>query len=341
MLNFNTDHKALVLTAFGIFLVFSMGVAIFPAYQMEEYLPLPDQPRLSEIEIKGQQIFISEGCVACHTQQVRNIEMDKTWGNRPSVPEDYIYSKKRMGFWRQSPSLLGSERTGPDLSNIGRRQPESAWHLIHLYNPRIVLKESIMPAFPWLFKEVDTASIGVNDVIVAVPKEFFDKPGKVIIASDGALQLVAYLQSLKQIKFPENNAPKFIPLLQKKIEDNQDYAIDNTSNKLNGKILYTNTCSACHQTTGKGIPGAFPSLAGSEIVNNEDPEKMIGIILHGYNGSPNYGSMPGFGNQLTDADIAAIMTYERSSWGNNAPAVSEEQVKQVREFIEKNIENKL
>src|SRR3546814_12636951 len=74
--------------------------------------PLPGQQPLTELEMKGLRVYIAEGCVACHTQQVRSIEMDKTWGDRPSIPSDYYYSKQRLDLWRQSPSLLGSERTG-------------------------------------------------------------------------------------------------------------------------------------------------------------------------------------------------------------------------------------
>src|SRR3546814_520639 len=120
----------------------------------------------SDLEMKGLRVYIAEGCVACHTQQVRSIEMDKTWGDRPSIPSDYYYSKQRLDLWRQSPSLLGSERTGPDLSNIGNRQPSEDWHLLHLYNPRLVVKESVMPSYPWLFET--KSETGKNDVILKI-----------------------------------------------------------------------------------------------------------------------------------------------------------------------------
>ena len=120
----------------------------------ETVQPLSQAKDLTVAERSGLYTYIAEGCVACHTQQVRNIEMDAVWGDRPSLASDYYYSKKRMDVWRQAPSLLGSERTGPDLTNVGKRQPSQDWHLIHLYNPRIVVKESVMPPYPWLFREV-------------------------------------------------------------------------------------------------------------------------------------------------------------------------------------------
>lgn len=331
MMNFNKNHKALVLTTFIVFVTLSLGVAVFPAYQMENYEPLPDQPKLTAEELKGEHVYISEGCVACHTQQVRNIEMDNTWGKRPSIPEDYYYSKQRMDVWRQTPSLLGSERTGPDLTDVGKRQPGSAWQLLHLYDPRVVVQGSIMPSFRWLFEEVDSTHVQDSDVVVAVPKEIFNKPGKKIIATPEALHLVAYLQTLKQTQLPEGEEVEFIPFSKKSENEGSTQAF--TTSSLDGEKLFMNTCAACHQRTGKGISGAFPPLAGSEIVNNIDPTKMITIIMQGYDQLEAYGPMPALGDQLTDAEIAAIMTHERSSWGNNAPAVTVEDVKKVRDSI--------
>lgn len=329
MLDFNRDHRALVVTALGVFLFLSIGIAVIPAFQMEEYGPLPDQPKMTQDELLGQRVYIAEGCVACHTQQVRNIEMDNMWGKRPSVAEDYHYNKQRMDIWRQTPSILGSERTGPDLTDIGNRQPSSAWQYLHLYNPRAVVSESIMPGFPWMFTEVDSTQIEADDVVVAVPKEFLRNPNKKIIANKDAVHLVAYLNSLKQANLPKGVEVEFIPFKKKEVE-NIPVGQASAPSGLNGKNLFANTCAACHQDNGKGIPGAFPPLAGSKIVNDPDPTRLISIVLNGYHGLPEYSPMPAFGEQLSDAEIAAITTHERSSWGNDAPAVSEEEVKNVR-----------
>jgi len=76
-----------------------------------------------------------------------------------------------------------------------------------------------------------------------------------------------------------------------------------------GEELYKANCAACHMATGQGIPGTFPALDGSAIVNGP-PEGHIDIVLHGKN------LMPAFGEQLTDADIAAVITFERNAWSN-------------------------
>ncbi len=331
MLNFHKEHKNLVLTAGVVFIALSIMVAIIPAFQMQETEPIPDQQPLTAAQEKGLHIYVSENCMACHTQQVRNIEMDNMWGNRPSIPSDYYFSKKRLDVWRQSPSLLGSERTGPDLTNIGTRQSSEDWHLLHLYNPRAVVSESVMPSYPWLFKEVDSIMMGKDEKAMAVPAGFFNKPGKKIVPTEKALQLVAYLKSLKQAELPGENPNDFIPALKKMRAE--ALSADGKSGGLDGAALYKQTCAACHQDNGKGIVGAFPPLAGSAVVNREDPELLIQIVLQGYNARPDYGAMPPMADQLTDAEIAAIATHERSSWGNKAPAVTEEDVKKIRDYV--------
>lgn len=335
MLDFHKNHKTLVLAAFIGFVTLSFIVAVFPASQMQNVRPLPDQPILTENEREGLHIYISEGCVACHTQQVRNIEMDNVWGDRPSIPSDYYYSKERMDFWRQSPSLLGSERTGPDLTNIGARQSSKDWHLLHLYNPRTVVKESVMPSYPWLFEAVDTNSVKEGDVVVNLPEMFATSSGTTVIAKKEALQLVAYLQSLKQLELPDGGKSKFIPRSRQIRAEGMNGKGESTA--LNGANLYKQTCAVCHQDNGKGVVGAFPPLGGSPIVNDEDPELMIKIILQGYDARSEFASMQPFADQLSDAEIAAIATHGRNSWGNSAPEVKEEDVKKIREFMDNNL----
>jgi len=235
-----------------------------------------------------------------------------------------------MDIWRQSPSLLGSERTGPDLTNVGKRQAGREWHLLHLYNPRIVVKESVMPGYPWLFIEKDESEITDSHVVVPVPEKFAKNPSKKIVASEKALNLVAYLISLKQADINGEPEAKFIPAIKKEATA----AATTATNLPDGAALYTSTCAACHQADGKGLAGAFPPLAGSTIVNDENPEMLIKIILQGYDARPEYGVMVGFADMLTDEEVAAIATHERSSWGNNASAVSAEEVKKIREYIQ-------
>ena len=92
-----------------------------------------------------------------------------------------------------------------------------------------------------------------------------------------------------------------------------------------GKQLFTAHCVACHQATGKGLPGVFPPLDGSEWVHG-DARTLANILLHGINGEMEVagntyqGAMPAF-HQLSDAELAALATHIRSSWSNKAEAV--------------------
>lgn len=328
MLSFHRNHLNLVLTSLLVFGTLSFFVAVWPAYQMQETQPLPDMKEMTLQESRGLDVYVRENCMVCHTQQVRNIEMDKVWGERPSMASDYYFSKARMDVWRQSPSLLGSERTGPDLTNVGRRQPGQEWHLLHLYNPRIVVKESVMPAYKWLFVEKDADKVTSKDIVVPVPQNFFADKQKKIVATAEAMNLVRYLQSLKQAQLP-GEAPGFIPYNKK-----ENVAPASSEAALpDGKNLYMKTCAACHQAEGNGLAGAFPPLAKSAVVTDKDPEKLIQIILQGYDARSEFGVMPPFADQLTDEEIAAIASYERSSWGNDAPAVTADEVRTVRSTI--------
>jgi cytochrome c oxidase cbb3-type subunit 2 len=85
-------------------------------------------------------------------------------------------------------------RTGPDLLNIGARQPSKDWHLGHLYQPRAYTPGSIMPSYPFLF-EARMGAAQAGETIVSLPPSF-SKPGEVVIAKPEALALVAYLLSL-------------------------------------------------------------------------------------------------------------------------------------------------
>ena len=102
-----------------------------------------------------------------------------------------------------------------------------------------------------------------------------------------------------------------------------------------GKKVFTQICIVCHQATGTGIPGVFPPLAGSEWANGSE-ERIIRIVLHGLNGKITVSgkefnnAMASLGGTLKDEQIANALTYVRSEWGNNAPAVSAETVAKIR-----------
>ena len=147
---------------------------------------------LTPLELAGRDIYISEGCHVCHTQMVRPLEPEVKRNGRPNKEADDIY---------EFPNLWGSKRTGPDLTNLGRKYSDQ-WHAIHLIDPRKVIPTSIMPAYPWLFEQTlsgDDISDKMETLrILGVPytdQEIGDARLQVRGKTKGEA-LIRYLQSL-------------------------------------------------------------------------------------------------------------------------------------------------
>jgi mono/diheme cytochrome c family protein len=106
-----------------------------------------------------------------------------------------------------------------------------------------------------------------------------------------------------------------------------------------GKAIYSDSCSGCHQMNGKGVPGMFSPLAGSASAQSIDPTTLIRIVLQGTrtvptDARPTPSTMPAYGWKLTDAQIAAVLTFVRNQWGNAAPAVETGKVENVRRTVQ-------
>ena len=149
---------------------------------------------LTAIELAGRDIYISEGCHVCHTQMVRPLEPETKRNGRANKESDDIY---------EFPNLWGSKRTGPDLTNLGRKYSDQ-WHVLHLIDPRQVITTSIMPAYPWLFEQTLSGD-AIGDKmetlrILGVPytdQEISDARLQVRGKTKGEA-LIRYLQSLGQ-----------------------------------------------------------------------------------------------------------------------------------------------
>ena len=182
------DELRLVIGAMLI-LSGATGLLVVLPYQLLENVRPPAGLKPYTVEqLAGRQSYIANGCVYCHSQQPRDIkqapDFARGWG-RASVAGDYAYD---------TPHLLGTMRTGPDLLNIGARQPGKDWQLGHLYQPRAYAPGSIMPPYPHLF-EIRKEQAQAGDTVVKLPPAFA-KPGEVVVAKPEALALVAYLVAL-------------------------------------------------------------------------------------------------------------------------------------------------
>jgi cytochrome c oxidase cbb3-type subunit II len=175
---------------FGLLATILLGWAALvglPDLMISEVKPPEGLNRYTAEELYGRRIYIREGCMYCHSQQVRpegfGADQERLWG-RPSVPADYVYDR---------PHQLGTMRTGPDLKNIGVRQTSVDWHMLHLYNPRLVVDGSIMPPYPWLF--ITKRSAGPEEYVLPLPDDAVPE-GMVVVAKPEAEALVQYLMSL-------------------------------------------------------------------------------------------------------------------------------------------------
>lgn len=191
------------LVALGAFAIMASAITllvIVPATMLRHVKARPELAPYTPQQLAGRQVYIANGCLYCHSQQVRDpaftTDVDRGWGSRATVPEDYVYDK---------PHLLGTMRTGPDLINVGQRLPDVNWHLIHLYDPRSLFDWSIMPGFPYLFVEKAPNEVRPDDHVVKIPGSRAPK-GVVIVATPEAIALAEYLISLKrQYPVPAGN----------------------------------------------------------------------------------------------------------------------------------------
>lgn len=194
-----TRALGIVAAAAMILLFAALMLVVMPAIQLQASVRAPEglEP-YSEQAARGREVYIGLGCVYCHSQQPRDPSLgpdgQRGWG-RASVPADYVYDE---------PHLLGTMRTGPDLFNIGVRQPSVDWHLVHLYNSRAVSPGSTMPSYPFLFEV--TREPGPDDVIVTMPEGYRPAAGA-LVARQEALDLVQYLLELDR-SYPVDAIPE-------------------------------------------------------------------------------------------------------------------------------------
>ncbi len=168
-------------------------VEIVPLFfQKQTTEPVAGLKPLTALQLEGRDIYIREGCNVCHSQMIRPLRAETERYGHYSVAGEFVYDH---------PFLWGSKRTGPDLARVGGRYSDD-WHRAHLYNPRNVVPESVMPAYPWLFDNTldgkDTAAKMRALKLVGVPYTDEDVAGaaEAVAGHKEIDAVVAYLQQL-------------------------------------------------------------------------------------------------------------------------------------------------
>ena len=177
------------------FLVISVGllIEIVPLFFTKSVTePTPGVKPYSALQVAGRDVYVREGCYNCHSQMIRPFRAETERYGHYSVGGESVYDH---------PFQWGSKRTGPDLARVGGRYSDE-WHRLHLLNPRDVVPESNMPAFPWLARnKVDADQVirhmeGLRAIGTPYTDEDFAKAAEELKNKSEMDAVIAYLQGL-------------------------------------------------------------------------------------------------------------------------------------------------
>lgn len=184
------------LLIFGILFVSAIGglVQVLPSLFQESLETPAENTRVyTPLELVGRDIYIREHCAVCHSQQIRTLLAEVERYGPYSRAGEFVYDR---------PFLWGSKRTGPDLHRIGGKYTD-AWHQVHFMDPRAVVPESIMPAYPWLFERAAGADGDIRQRLRALARLGHPYDEETIASAPALLEgrtevdaLIAYIQAL-------------------------------------------------------------------------------------------------------------------------------------------------
>ncbi len=246
-----------------------------PKGGLNPYRDGEDAPKLR----RGRAIYIREGCWHCHSQFVRPIGNEESRYGPVSEARESQYDV---------PQLFGTRRIGPDLAREAGRRPDD-WHYAHLYNPRNVVPRSVMPAYPWLFR---------NDP---------SQPGRPQPTADGEA-LVAYLEQIGRLKAEEIQA-----LVYPSVRMVEGAPASTPEFDRRGAQLFERHCIGCHGTQADGRGPAEPFLmppAANLTAVRIVPEEAYRILAGGVRGS----AMPSW-RELSHYDLWALAHHVTSFYG--------------------------
>lgn len=172
---------------------FSGLVQIVPLYfQHSTTEPTEGVKPYEPLHLIGRDLYIREGCVGCHSQQIRMLSSEVQRYGPYSLAGEGVY---------EHPFLWGSKRTGPDLARVGQRYSDE-WHRLHLRDPRLLVRESNMPAYPWLQhnsvegENVQARMRALQRLGVPYTEEQIENAPEQLVGKTEEDAIVAYLQGL-------------------------------------------------------------------------------------------------------------------------------------------------
>lgn len=189
---------SLILGIIAAFAASWIGVVAYSYVELGRLEPHVDEssgevgpPPLPGLAPAGQRVYAANGCVACHSQQVRSgtTDVEKKLGPRPTVARDYL---------RENPAALGRFRIGPDLANLGLRITDANQLHRHLFEPTQVTRGSNMPSYRYLYKVRKISGQPSALALQGLTGPHAPQPGYEVVPTDDAHALVVYLLSLKR-----------------------------------------------------------------------------------------------------------------------------------------------
>lgn len=260
-----------VLFLFGSFSV----LGIVPAMRLHQVIARTTPPglclTLTPAELHGKMIYARNGCAYCHTQQVRFTATDE-WRFGPPT--------QAWETQDEYPQMWGTRRIGPDLAREAGRRTQD-WQLVHLYDARFTVPDSVMPAYRWLFR------------------------GNPNLPSQDAFDLVAYLNSLGHAAQQAHAEPQPDPVALV-----PDHPAADPSDLAEGKAVFVSNCSGCHGMDGRGhSPGgrALRPVAFDLNGFRLPPELVWRALANGVPGT----AMPAW-NHLPGSQFRAVAEYVQS-----------------------------
>ena len=333
-------------------LVGTIVTMAYPILRPEMHVKVPGLKPLAALELAGRDVYQREGCMACHTQTVRPLhsEVVRYKGTRAQEPAARYSLAGEFAY--DHPFLWGSKRTGPDLAFEGWIMPAAAWHMAHLENPQNVVARSNMPAYAFLKTEkLDPDEVaahmralrrvgvpyGTDAEIAAAAKQVEGRT-----AMDG---LVAYLLSLG--KAVDRGAPGGIDV---DLTEPNPLAHSVAAIAQGRRLWEANECGTCHGKEAYGQADVAPDLLDESFlgVAGDMPDAAYFVMIKvGSDAKPALrrpgvkdGGMQGFGADLSDEEIWAIVSWLRNQKGHEAAETLEDDEKEMREEQKKQKEQK-
>jgi len=296
----------------GFFALSFLVLAILPGKELEDEIkrvaPVT-MPTLTASEQGGRVIYGREGCAYCHTQQIRSLAADVRRFGTPTEPWETKYDY---------PQLWGTRRIGPDLSREFNLHPRD-WQLTHLYNPRLVVRDSVMPPYPWLFDgspgQPTQEGLDVLAYIQSLGRarqlSGFDRQTlassvqletpDMAMASEPSARATPPAVPIAMVGGYSLSAPVLHPALD---------TADLQEEVSRGGMLFAANCASCHGSAGRGDGKASASLlpkpANLTAARFSD-ERLSSVLWNGVAGS----AMPPW-RQLPTEDLRGLVAYIHS-----------------------------